>query len=53
MNIIYVMISNRLASAKTLAVGKVANFLDVFVVMLVCSARRLVYVAVLKALQKQ
>ena len=44
------MISNRFASAKTLAVGKVANFVDVFVVMLVCSARQLVYVAVLKSL---
>lgn len=29
------MISNRLVSAKTLAVGKVGNFVDVFVVMLV------------------
>ena len=29
------MISDRLASAKTLAVGKVANFVNVFFVMLV------------------
>ena len=40
---------NRLASAKIFVAGKVGNFVDVFVVMLVCGARQLVNVAVLQS----
>ena len=49
---IFMLVLNRFASAKTLAAGKVGNIVDVFVVMLVWCVHQLAFVSVLQSQEK-